>query len=348
MKICNGSIDVSQYLCDIPPMWRESITKAILAIVENNSSLECSSITKCETLTSLSPFTLNGTILSISYTNENGVTSTKSIDISTVLDKSLDDIDPKCLMTAEVWAGLSHTERLEAIFTGSCCIFNNDLTEPCDDCEPGCFDDCFDCVSSCVCTAYYLLSETVPYTITYKDCDTKYFVELEITETEHYLCAIKNSLNLPDYVTYVEPGICGVSTSTTTTLPPPTTTTTSTTTTTTAVPTTTTTTTTIAPSTTTTTTGVPTTTTTSTTTTTTEALAYYLADEYQCSTCTVSQAGILVSISSSETVTPGRFYLPVGHPTGFVYEITSASQQVPGPATNIISTNFSTCGGACI
>lgn len=345
MKICNGKIDLDKYLCEIPFDWREDIINAIIAIeAGNNNSSNCENIQNCQTVTSLSPFTLVGTILTIKYTDENGTVKTSTIDISPIIEDSLDNIDPKCIATEEEWAEMTNKERLQAIFNRSCCIFNNDIVEGCCECEPNCIDCNFDC--SCV--AYYLTAETVPYDLTYKDCETKGFETIEVTESLHYQCAIRNSLVLPLDVTYFEVEECGISTTTTstttTTTAAPTTTTTTSSTTTTSTEATTTTTTTSTSTTSTSTTS----TTSSTTTTTTEAWAYYPANEHRCSDCIITQTDILVRIPSSQTVEPGKHHLPVGHPTGFVYNVTSASQQAPGAAIDIISTNFTTCGGACI
>ena len=121
--------------------------------------------------------------------------------------------------------------------------------------------------------------------------------------------------------------------------PPPTTTTTSTTstttTTTTAAPTTTTTT-----STTTTTTAAPT-----TTTTTTNPYDYYLADEYDCDTCTLQNTGVLVGFATGTSVTTNKFYKRFDSQP-YVYQIVTATD--PGsPAVLLVTPQYNTCGQAC-
>jgi hypothetical protein len=175
-------------------------------------------------------------------------------------------------------------------------------------------------------------------------------------------CAVQLRSNKAKVTAVVtEPTTTTTSTTTTTTTAAPTTTTTSTTTTTTtAAPTTTTTTTTS--TTTTTTTAAPTTTTTSTTTTTTTPVPTtttsttsttttvfdgitYLADQYQCSDCTVSSANVLVSFSVSESPIIGRWY-PDADDVLHTYKILSVSTG-PGYILTTALGSFSSCAAAC-
>lgn len=119
MNICNCFTDLQALFCDIPEKWKKGITEALCYVLSNKPSL-CECFDKCETVTYLSPFTLNGSLLSISYTNEKGQIKTSSVDISDIIENVLDDVDPKCLMTQEEWDELSFDERFEAIITGVC------------------------------------------------------------------------------------------------------------------------------------------------------------------------------------------------------------------------------------
>ena len=107
------------------------------------------------------------------------------------------------------------------------------------------------------------------------------------------------------------------STTTTTTTPVPTTTTSTTTSTTTDVATTTSTTST-------TTTDVPTTTSTTTSTTTAIIYDYYLADEYDCSTCILSNSNVPVAFPTG-TGYIGTYYYQALAPNGYVYKITNTT-----------------------
>jgi len=131
-------------------------------------------------------------------------------------------------------------------------------------------------------------------------------------------------------------------TTTTTAVPTTSTTTTSTTTSTTTGPPTTTT------STTTSTTTAPTTTTTTSTTSTTTTVVYdhYIADKYQCSTCTIVSSGLIVAFPVGQTVTINRFY-PDAADLNHVYQITGTNPTGPGYVLDTSSGNYATCGDAC-
>lgn len=344
MAFCNPLQEFSALLCDIPFVWRDAIVRALNCVlsVSRNTTETCDSVKDCETLTQFQPIQKVGNIVTFSYKDEKGVTYNRSINIETVFDNLLEDIDPKCLMLQEEWDVLTYKEKLAAIYEKACCVQSQNNPDCCD-CE-----DCEDCIGPCLCMSY-LATGTPPYTVNYKDCTTKYPVEIEVTEAEEFqFCAIRGTVSVIGGF-YVEVGECGTEETTTTT----TTTSSSTTTTTTeATTTTTTTTTTTSTSTTTTTTAEPTTTTTTTSTsstttvTTAEPLFYYLADRYNCP-CALADAGVLVTLPQSHTVQIGKFYIPVVD-TDQVYTIVNSTPQTPNPATALTTNNFTTCGGACL
>lgn len=71
---------------------------------------------------------------------------------------------------------------------------------------------------------------------------------------------------------------------------------------------------------------------------------FYLADEYNCSTCTVSSANVVVAFAIGTSVTIGNFYNDQAL-TGFVYQIISSST---GPAlTTCILPGQASCAAAC-
>ena len=73
-------------------------------------------------------------------------------------------------------------------------------------------------------------------------------------------------------------------------------------------------------------------------------LDYYLANEYECGTCTVSASNVVVGFTTGTSVTIGQFYNDT-LVSGFVYEILSVST---GPAYNTcILPGQSTCAAAC-
>lgn len=119
MKICNCHTDVFEYLAGVPSDWRDAITKA-LCFTLNEPLFACEDIKKCETRTSLSPFSADGTKVSFVYTDEKKVARTRTLDLSDAVEDVFDSIDPKCLMSQEDWEELSPTEKLQAILAAFC------------------------------------------------------------------------------------------------------------------------------------------------------------------------------------------------------------------------------------
>lgn len=79
-----------------------------------------------------------------------------------------------------------------------------------------------------------------------------------------------------------------------------------------------------------------------------EPFDYYLADEYDCGDCggAPTQEGILVRVPAGHVVQVGKFYRPVGHPTGFTYTLDDTPQP-PASSIELTVDNFNTCAGAC-
>lgn len=83
MNDCQNCVEVyKSILSDIPSTWREQIAKAICNNSGEKTEITCSDIRKCETLTSLSPFTVDENTVSISYKDEKGITVTRSFEMT--------------------------------------------------------------------------------------------------------------------------------------------------------------------------------------------------------------------------------------------------------------------------
>ena len=120
INICNCHKDIDKFLCDIPKELREPIVKALCFTLNSFPSVTCKMVKKCETLTSLSGWKLEGNVLSISYKNEKGKLSVRSIDIGDIIDDIGNDPDPLCLMSEEEWLQLSLYQKIQAIIDGHC------------------------------------------------------------------------------------------------------------------------------------------------------------------------------------------------------------------------------------
>jgi len=117
---------IEEMLSAIPSKWREQLATILCQIKEDKESVDCNKVKECETVTSMSDFTVSGTTISIKYTDENGVQVTRSVDIESALNGTLDDLQPNCLASPSEWNALSYNERIQLIIDAhcACCGFN--------------------------------------------------------------------------------------------------------------------------------------------------------------------------------------------------------------------------------
>lgn len=124
--------DIQSLLTSLPSSWRDQIVAAIAAAVANKKVADCDAVKQCEVVTTLSDFTVNGTTVSISYTDENEVTYDRSFDLSLMLNSLLDGIDPACVATPTEWSNMTWAQRMGAIvaYTDNCCSTTTTTTAP--------------------------------------------------------------------------------------------------------------------------------------------------------------------------------------------------------------------------
>lgn len=72
---------------------------------------------------------------------------------------------------------------------------------------------------------------------------------------------------------------------------------------------------------------------------------YYLADKYDCGSCTLDTANVVVGLPTGTIPDYGKFYVPMTF-DGFTYNLLIST--TPGPSTNLSTSNFTTCGAACV
>src|SRR5688572_21514820 len=111
--------EIEKQLESLPKQWRLEIAKFVCSYLEENN-IDCEDVINCQTVTSLSEFTVSGTNVCISYTDENLVTVNRCFDFEDVLNSTLDEVDPQCLMTQAQWNVLSYTQRWQAMVTKVC------------------------------------------------------------------------------------------------------------------------------------------------------------------------------------------------------------------------------------
>ncbi len=76
------------YLSDLPSEWRSQIALLMCKVIDDIDELACPDVKACETLTSLSPFTLTDEgQLSITYKDERGVSVTRSVTLNITSDE---------------------------------------------------------------------------------------------------------------------------------------------------------------------------------------------------------------------------------------------------------------------
>lgn len=107
-------------LSALPSKWSEQIASVLCQYITDRQEVSCDKVHECETVTTLSDFTVNGSEVSIVYKDEKGVQYTRSFDLGTVVNNSLSDIDPKCISTEEEWLNMSFSEKIEAIISSHC------------------------------------------------------------------------------------------------------------------------------------------------------------------------------------------------------------------------------------
>lgn len=112
--------DIEALLSDLPSKWRKQIANTICSAITFSEELDCANFTECETLTTLSDFSREGSVISITYTAENGVSVTRSFDFQDIVNTSLDSVDPKCVASAEDWANATFAERFQFLIDYAC------------------------------------------------------------------------------------------------------------------------------------------------------------------------------------------------------------------------------------
>lgn len=116
--------NIEAQLSDLPSAWRDQIAAFVCnSILEANLLVNCDKVKECETVTSLGNFevdTVDGSQVCIKYTDELGVEVNRCFDFEDVINSSLDNVDPQCLMTMEAWQSASLTEKWESIIEKVC------------------------------------------------------------------------------------------------------------------------------------------------------------------------------------------------------------------------------------
>ena len=115
--------DLEEILKDLPSKWREALIEILLQIQDGcTESIGCEQVIECETLTSLSEFTQEGTVMCITYTDEDGVSVERCFDMAEVINNFFDstNIAPGCVTSEAVWITLTLEQKFQALVDTIC------------------------------------------------------------------------------------------------------------------------------------------------------------------------------------------------------------------------------------
>lgn len=117
-KSCEEQL--SGYLTSVPSKWREQLISVLCLIKKDKQNLDCQEVRECETVTSLSDFSTTGAVASITFTNEDEVSYSRSLNMSFILNDIMNKIDPQCLISKTDWLNLTFSEKIGRIISKQC------------------------------------------------------------------------------------------------------------------------------------------------------------------------------------------------------------------------------------
>jgi hypothetical protein len=118
-----NACDLEEILKDIPSTWRDELIKILLEIQDGcTESIDCEQVKECETLTTLSEFTQNGTEICITYTDEHEVSVERCFDVGNIINNFFDttNIAPGCITSESAWNTMSVDEKFQALIDTIC------------------------------------------------------------------------------------------------------------------------------------------------------------------------------------------------------------------------------------
>lgn len=122
---------IEEYLSDIPSKWKNQLVQLLCEIKEEKVELDCNIVKDCETLTTLSNFTISGETVCITYTGEDSVPVNRCFSLSEIIKQSL-DLDPNCLTDETTWSNLTLSQQIQLLIDShcDCCSTSTTTTIP--------------------------------------------------------------------------------------------------------------------------------------------------------------------------------------------------------------------------
>lgn len=111
---------IESYLSALPSKWKAQLTEVLCEIYESRQTPTCEDVKKCETLTTLSDFSVTDGQVCITYKDEKGVSFQRCFTVDSILNGQLDDIQPGCLTDETTWSNLSFAERIQLLIDAHC------------------------------------------------------------------------------------------------------------------------------------------------------------------------------------------------------------------------------------
>jgi len=111
---------IETYLKDLPSKWKDQLVSILCQIKDERTHPTCDEVKDCETLTSLSDFSVEGDIVSVVYTDEHSVQVTRSFSVGQLVNNTLEGIDPECLTDQTTWDNLTYSQRIQLLIDNFC------------------------------------------------------------------------------------------------------------------------------------------------------------------------------------------------------------------------------------
>ena len=80
----------------------------------------CNKVIECQHVTSLSDFSVEGQVVSITYLGEDGVSYTRTFDLNIILRDVFNDIVADCITSPEDWVNMSIGDKFQTIVDDVC------------------------------------------------------------------------------------------------------------------------------------------------------------------------------------------------------------------------------------
>lgn len=199
---------VKQIMADLhalPPVWAEKIACNICKLIDTQDECnpvdpDCDAIRDCQTVTSLSTWTVDEDIVCISYTDEHGVTVKRCFQFS-FLNDAINDTDGTCL--TPLWGTLPPRDKWQAIIDKICDCCNGTTTT-----TTTSSTTTTTTAGPCDCFTWEVTNvDSSPHDVTYNNCqdveDPDTTVTLDPGETVRFCSCFEDIIYDPQYLVLV-------------------------------------------------------------------------------------------------------------------------------------------------